>query len=516
MSTSSSPLHPHKLKQIHQQSALHRRKSFARFFSKQLLLFVGFTFIILVVDFFLYTGVAIQESNEYVNPSTPTSLTRKVDEALTKSATDEHAYQLSDAAVNALGEAGAWSALINDEGQVVWSQNMPDDVPKQYTINDTAMAAHYANISDYPTFFYDRDDGLLVVGFPKGSYWHMGFTFPTESVARMPLYVMLIFVVDAALLFLLYAFTKRRTQNAVGPLADALDQLAQGQTTDVHLKGDLKEVGERIGEVSQLIQQKDTARGNWIRGVSHDIRTPLSLILVNADNIAEDEHASAELREQAAIIRTQGLRIRDLVTDLNTASRLDYDMQPLHLERVHLARLLREIAAAHINSGLAEKYPLLLDVAPNATDAVVLADERLLTRAVENAVTNARIHNEEGCSITLSLSCERAVVITITDEGRGVTPAQLVRLQVRLAQARLAQAPLSASYEDTEHGLGLVLIDRIARAHGGFLTIDANRTNPLDTDTNLTDASLTDTNLTDTNTTDRSGFCVRITLPQPE
>ena len=58
---------------------------------------------------------------------------------------------------------------------------------------------------------------------------------------------------------------------------------------------------------------------------------------------------------------------------------------------MHAARLLRTVAAAHANSGLDEAHPIELDIAEDALNAVVLGDERLLTRAVENAISNARL-----------------------------------------------------------------------------------------------------------------------------
>ena len=246
----------------------------------------------------------------------------------------------------------------------------------------------------------------------------------------------------------------------------------------MHLKGDLREIGQQITETSGIIEQKDAARANWIRGVSHDIRTPRSMILGYADGIAQDDGAPEDVRAQAAVIRAQGLRIKDLVTDLNTASQLDYTMQPLHLERVHVPRLLRSIVATHVNSGLDDRYPIELDVEDGAADAVVLGDERLLTRAVENAVANARLHNEQGCAIQVSLRVEKGsesegscAIVRIADDGAGATPEELAALEARLARARTSRSA-AGSYGE-EHGLGLVLVDRIAREHRGSLALEA-------------------------------------------
>ena len=443
--------------------------SLARFFTKQLLLFAALAFLIVVVDFFLYTVIAYNESNENFVHGTPATVTRAVDGALARG---EEGWELGEAGAAELDAHGAWAILVDGEGAVAWSHGAPDDVPASFSPDEVAMAAHYANIADYPAFFWDRDDGLLAVGFPKGTYWHMGLTFPASTVRMVPFYLLLVFAVDLGILFTVYAASRRRTQRAVGPIADALDALSEGRAAELRLKGDLREIGDQITEASGIIEQKDAARANWIRGVSHDIRTPLSMILGYADALAADERVPEDARAEAALIRAQGLKIKDLVTDLNTASQLDYDMQPLKLERVPLPRLLRSVVAGHMNAGLDELHPLDLEVAEGAAEAVVLGDERLITRAVENAIANARLHNEGGCNVAVTLSArEGLAAIRVADDGAGAAPQELAALEARLARARTARSA-AGSYGE-EHGLGLVLVDRIARAHGGSIALES-------------------------------------------
>lgn len=459
---------------------------FARFFSKQLLLFAACAFLIMVVDFVLYVAITIHESDANFNSGTPAAAVRTVNESL---AHDGDTWSLADEGAAELARHGAWAMLVDAEGSVAWSQSLPDDVPVSYSLNDVSMFSHYAAVADYPAFFWDRSDGLLVVGFPKGEFWTNVLTYPTSSIRNFPLYVLSVFAVDVAILFLLYAVSRRRTQNAVGPIANALDRLSEGRGVEVQLKGDLREIGRQLTEASELIQQKDAARANWVRGVSHDIRTPLSLIVGYADGIAQDAEASEDVRTSAQAIMAQGLKIRDLVTDLNTASRLDYDLQPLSLERVHLARLLRGVAAEHANSGLDGRHPLELEVAEGAAEAVVLGDGRLLTRAVENVVANARIHNEGGCTVRVRLTARKGTpggadadaggwaVVSIADDGAGIAEPDLARLEARLARARTARTAAGCAVGSAgadagaEHGLGLVLVDRIVRSHGGVLAL---------------------------------------------
>lgn len=453
-----------------------------RFFTKQLLAFLLLAFVIIVIDLFLYVFIAVSESDRVFDVGTPSSAVRAVDAGLTLS---DGSYALSGEAEAELAAQGAWALLIDAGGTVVWSQDLPADVPQHFSLNDVAMAVHYGTIVDYPAFFWNRGDGLLALGFPKGSYWHMTLSYPESTMRNLPLYILFIFVVDLGILFAAYFVTRRRTQRAVAPIMEALDDLSGGQPASLALKGDLRQIGAKITDTSSIIEQKDLARANWIRGVSHDIRTPLSLILGHADGIAADEGASPHARAQAAVIRTQGLKIRDLVADLNAASQLDYDMQPLHLERIPIVRLTRDIVATHANSGTDERYPVELSVGKDAAEAVVLGDKRLLVRAIENILANARLHNEGGCAIQIDIEVSEArrdahgsfIFVRIADRGAGISSDKLSELEERLVRAHAPQkAPAcdarTTSADAIEHGLGLVLVDRIVCAHGGSISLD--------------------------------------------
>lgn len=453
-------------------------KSFPKFFTKQLLLFAALAFLIVIVDFVLYAVIAMHESD--TNFSEPSNVVKTVSAELVA---DEGGgdYVFGNGAARLLDEKGAWAMLIGPDGDIIWKYKIPDEVARRYSINDVALFSHYGYVEDQPSFIWSRDDGLLVVGFPAASYGMFSATgFPREAINRVPLYVLLVLSADLLIFFLAYLFSKRRTVKSIAPLTDALEDLSAGQTVQVNLGGDLKEVGERINEASEIIKKKDDARDSWIRGISHDIRTPLSMITGYADGIANDEEASSRVREDAAIIRAQGLRIKDLVLDLNAASQLEYDMQPLNVEEVHVAGLLREIVAEYLNGGLPEKYELELAIDAQAQDLALVGDRRLLKRAVQNLVQNAMVHNPQGCTIEVGLHARKDgsaeyCSIAVSDTGRGMAVNDLILLQSRILHsiAGPSEKPDGLAGERSQgiHGLGLVLVEKIARAHGGVMQL---------------------------------------------
>ena len=207
------------------------------------------------------------------------------------------------------------------------------------------------------------------------------------------------------------------------------------------------------------------------------------------------------MRAEAAAIRSQGMKIKDLVADLNAASQLSFGARPLDLKRVHLPKLLRNVAASYMNGGFDESHPLEFSLDERCANATVLGDERMLVRLVENLLANARLHNPGGCGIRLGLApllpepsanaaaqpaetgawpvqptgsgaCpaqQPAAVLLVADDGVGAGDAALAALEERLSRAR--RDPGGAVPDDAGHDLGLVLVDRIARAHGGEISI---------------------------------------------
>lgn len=371
----------------------------------------------------------------------------------------------STAEAPAAAAASEASSVADDDG---------GPVPDAYTLNDIALIAHYHTVKGQPAFIWEHPDGLLLVAFPAGTYETMTITWPRETWTSLPTYIGGIIVADLLILFAAYVVYRRRTQRAVEPINDALGALSRGGRAQLDLKGDLAPIADQINETSDILEHKDRAREQWIRGVSHDIRTPLSLIIAKAEGIAADEEAVDATRSEARAIRTQGLKIKDLVADLNAASQLSFSERPLDLERVHLAKLLRSIAASYLNSGLDAAHPLDFELDDACSDAVVLGDERMLTRLVENLLANARLHNPDGCDIAMTLvprtvDGTRCAELRVSDDGAGIDPAALAALEERLSRARLA--PDDAVPDDAGHGLGLVLVDRIARAHGGSFDV---------------------------------------------
>ena len=168
-------------------------------------------------------------------------------------------------------------------------------------------------------------------------------------------------------------------------------------------------------------------------------------------------------------MRKQSVKIKELVQDLNLVSQLEYEMQPLHKEQIRLSKLIRSYVAELLNSGISDAYTIEIDIAPEAENAMLECDARLISRAINNLVQNSIKHNPQGCKILLSLKyTEETLTLTVADNGVGLTPEKLQELAEKPHYMESTDERL-----DLRHGLGLLLVRQIVEAHDGSMKIDS-------------------------------------------
>jgi len=371
------------------------------------------------------------------------------------------AFSVSEDARQALNERYEWAMLLDDNGDVIWEDRMPEELPRRYTAPEVASFTHWY-LQDYPVYCWRNDSGLMVMASAPGSEWKYTFTMREQTLkhilASLPIYF-LCNVLAALALALLLGW---RMYCAIEPIANGIHHLAQGETISLPERGVLRMLAIDLNRASQMLlkqrttlQKRDRTRTEWIAGVSHDIRTPLSLVQGSAAQLENNSALSQETRDKASLIRIQSQRIERLIYALNLTSKLTYEMQPLHLAVFRPASMLRTVVADASN-GYAAETDISLSIPPSGNALQATGDETLLIRAVDNLLYNSIAHNNADIKIQVSLSISPDNwTITVSDNGSGLDDAQLTRLR----QRENGVLPT--------HGLGLALVRKIAEAHGG-------------------------------------------------
>ncbi|RNB77479.1 sensor histidine kinase [Brevibacillus panacihumi] len=381
-------------------------------------------------------------------------------------------YILDPLSQKLLEEQQIWAMLIANTGKVAWEFKLPDEIERTYSLTDVAkFSRNY--LMDYPVFVYEHQDGLVVVGYPKGSLAKYQHILQVGWVESLPLRAVLFLIGNIVLALLLSLLIGSKLIHSIRPLTHGIHALADDREVKIEPKGILADLATSINHASLLLQKKtqslnsrDEARSNWIAGISHDIRTPLSMVLGYASEIAESEDAPSEHRRLAGIIRKQAEHLRSLVHDLNLVSMLEYEMQPIGMKQIRLSALARQAASDFLNNGVDERFTLEVDVADEGSR--INGDERLLLRAIANLLQNCIRHNPEGCQIRLHTSHDpdkQLCRIVVSDDGKGIAQEELTDL-LELPYSVRRKRP-----RHNGHGLGLPMAARIAKAHGGRLSL---------------------------------------------
>ena len=386
-------------------------------------------------------------------------------------------YSISDDVIAELKEEDAWAFLIdNDTRQVVWrTDNLPNHLPAQYTLSDIAQLTR-GYIDGYPTFTGEAQNGLLVLGFPKDRFWkHTRASWDYNFIANLPRNTIIILAVNVVLIFLIYVAVDSKLLRSIRPITNGIQNLSDGSPVCMKENGVFSELAEKINKTSEILQmqteqlrKKEAARANWIAGVSHDVRTPLSMIMGYAGQLENSKNLSETERKKAAVVVRHSSRMKDLINDLNLASKLEYDMQPLTIKQENAISIIRQVIVDFMNTNLDDKFPITWKTADTLSACYINADKDLLKRAIANLIQNSINHNENGCVIYVSVDDDNNTCkICIEDNGIGASDEQIDRLN---------NTPhymiCDTNTAEQRHGLGLLIVKQIIKGHQGEILID--------------------------------------------
>lgn len=319
----------------------------------------------------------------------------------------DQGYLAEQSTIQKLETMDAFAMLIGEDGKVLWQWNLPEDIKTQYTLQEVAAFSRWY-LKDYPVYIWGREDGLFVIGFPKKTVWKYLLQFGLDTIETLLSILPYLLLGNVILLIFL-----------------------------------------PIGMTKKWIRLKEKNRSEWIAGISHDIRTPLSVVLGNA--------------ERGSVIEKQCLKIKELVNNLNTENKLETGTGKWERTEVRLVDVIREIVCDYMNL-YGDNYCFSLDMDLKTENMSIIADEALIKRMFENIISNAVSHNAEGCAITIKLLQKgtKHVEITITDDGKGVNSKKVKELNSRLKGDYLP-----------DHGLGLRVVKQIAKKYKYRLTFSS-------------------------------------------
>ncbi len=221
---------------------------------------------------------------------------------------------------------------------------------------------------------------------------------------------------------------------------------------------------------AESLAELDRAKTTFFSNVSHEFRTPLTLLLGTLEEILakpEDQLLSGT-RKVVDIAHRNGLRLLKLVNTLLDFSRIEAGRVQANFQLTDLAKLTVDFASGFRSA--MEKAGLAFRVDCQPLPQLVYVDREMWEKVVLNLLSNAFKFTFEGdVSITLRLSDDgRAAELEIRDTGTGIPPHEISRLFERFHRVEGARG---RSYEGT--GIGLALVQELVKLHAGSIQVES-------------------------------------------
>ncbi len=388
----------------------------------------------------------------------------------------------------------SWVQLLDASGRELASFNKPEGALDDYTPQELALRSIYpdrygAAIDSH----YDSESGLTwVISRPLA-----GATPGEEPTLTPENRVLAIgigtIVLGAIVLFVLvsYAFGQRfgapivhllkwlrglgagRYEEPANARGDARSRDRRGRRRRKYrVYGDVLESMEQLARTLQsnekLAADTERLRNEWIAGVSHDLKTPLSSIKGYAHLLENGEYewTAEEAREFARIISEKSAYLDDLINDLALTYRLKSGLGAPEAEIADL----NECTASAIEDAVKDPRYLSnsLHFSAAANPVYISTFRPWFQRIIDNLIANALLHNEPGTTVTISVRRIGSAwaSLTVSDNGKGMNEETAARLFERYYRGTDTDARPEGS------GLGMAITKALAEGLGGVIDVD--------------------------------------------
>jgi signal transduction histidine kinase/DNA-binding response OmpR family regulator len=224
----------------------------------------------------------------------------------------------------------------------------------------------------------------------------------------------------------------------------------------------------KLIEVSSVAQQATEAKLNFFTNISHEFRTPLSLILAPLENILKDSKLNLTIRQNLELVNKNVLRLLRLVNQLMDFRKIEYGKMKLRATENDLPDFVADILKAF--NSVARKKNISLNLSIRDKNLKVWFDTQMLDKVLFNLLSNAyKFTNEQGfINVTVEKTSDsQSAVIKVEDSGIGMSPQAVEHAFDLFYQSD------EASYRGS--GIGLALSKQLITLHHGTISLRSEK-----------------------------------------
>lgn len=421
---------------------MNKFKFFTKILLKYILILVIYSIVIISVFVSTLFYISKKQSESNINPG---YIYQKI--------SDDEPENLSYDNKLLLKRNGIWMLVLNKDGKYLTSYNSPQNVIKDYSPQEIVKFTRWY-IKDFPVFTYIHEDKILVFGFPKNSYGKLANNYFQVNITLSLIYISLILLVTIVIsIFIIYYLSKKKLLKEITPVIQAILNISENKPIELNNDGELKYIKKALNKTSQQLETNRIERGNWLRGISHDLRTPLTVISGYTKQLEDKVQDKTEIK----LITDNVNLMNNILESLNITYIVENKEKLDDIKVIDVMKLLREISADLLNN-LDKDFDINIE---NSTPAKIIGDKNLLDRAFRNIILNSIVHNEMP---NIIIKCEKfnfkKIKITILDNGT-ITKEKIKELNNIYTNNKI-------------HGFGIIIVKKIILLHNGTINFYFN------------------------------------------
>lgn len=362
-------------------------------------------------------------------------------------------------------EQGVHMAVYNGEHELT-EGSIPFELGEEPEFEDGALRTIEHDGEKY--YVYTKalrgrgSDGYCLMGVVSVS----DESYALRSAARTNMIFTVILIVTASIggYFIL-----RRALSPVKKITAAAKEISEGSDLSKRIRigagtDEIHELANTFDAMLDRIEQTVEREKQFTSDASHELRTPVAVVLSECEYMTDCAKTAEEFRESAYSIKDQAERMSKLISELLTISRMDRNTIKTEFEEVDISELLTFVCDEQ--EEIQRSDITLIRQIPEGIKAN--ADRFLLARLFINLISNAYSYGKTGGHVAVTLT-ETADTVTaaVEDDGIGISEEYLPKIWERFYQAD------SSRTSGGNMGLGLSMVKWIAACHGGEVTAES-------------------------------------------
>lgn len=262
-----------------------------------------------------------------------------------------------------------------------------------------------------------------------------------------------------------FSYTVGRPLTAVTAAVRGIAAGDYSRTVNISNKGEIGELGSTFNHMVSQVRLTNQALKDFVANVSHDLRTPITVISGFAHSIIDGTVPADSVGEAAGIIAGEARHMQSLVDDLLQLTRLESGLRTFERKPVSIhalaTRTIRRVSAGAGERRIENRVPVNLPLG--------WGDEELLDRVMMNLLTNAVQYTPASGDVSVSAESRADwLLVSVADSGIGVADQD----QVRIFE-RFFRTDRSRTRGNGHSGLGLSIVKEIVEAHGGSIELNS-------------------------------------------